>query len=513
MITAAVYNVTNSALVSTLPGSKDRKWQDRYSDPGSASLVLRNADADRADCVEDRIVRLAIDGTTRYAFIIEGHTKRSVAQQEASAQLTEYKGRGTMARWEDWVTYPEPGLDSPLLGETRFFNFASTYFDDSAWALVNAVALSTVEQDAPARWPDAVTMKIRPGGSPVVDRDPEEFGVRTTFITAGGDKTYRMFFTGDDGVDIFIDGVRIAEEVRPRMWQEPRQVDVRLKDGTHLWAIKGTNIDFPGLNYSWVAAVIYEVNSDGTLGGLIRCTDATWVGAQFGTTPPGFSPRRVLEILLDEAQARGAVPELTLGGTTTTDQDGTAWPTTPDIAFRVGLDGLGVLRQLSETYIDCAMDPESMELQVWVKGGKGAPSGVVLAPAVNITEAMHDVGKADLTTTLSRWSGGWHETTDAALEAAHRRKEGYIAQGTADSTAEADRVAEALIDRHGRPRENITIAIKDTAGAVPYDDFGTGDQVTAPNDAGVATAWRVRSLSVSENPHGKVNYAPELEPV
>lgn len=512
MITASVYDPTNTTAETAggLPGSKERKWQDRYSEPGAASLVLRGADADLAECVNGRVVRLALDATTVFAFLIEGRTQHTVAQGEDSRQLVELKGRGTMARWEALVVYPEGGVGGTLLGETRYFNFASPYFDASGWALVSAVDLDDVLQPAPARWPNATTKKIRPGGSPLVDRDPEEFGVRSEFITAGGDKTYRIFYTGDDGVDMFIDGVRIASEVRPRMWQEPRQIDVRLLDGTHLWALKGTNVDFPGLNYSWVAAAIYEVGSDGTLGALVHETDATWTGVQFGTTPPGFTPWEVLDILLTEAQARGAVPELTLAGSATLDVDGAAWPTTPDIAFRIGLDGLGVLRQLAETYIDCAMDPTSMELQVWVHGTKGTASGVVLAPGVNLTEAVHEVGRAEMSVTLTRWAGGWLETEDAGLVAAHGRLEGYVAQGAADSTAEATRVAEGLIDRMGRPAEKLTVAVRPAGGDEAYADYITGDTLTAPDSNGNPATWRVKGFTVSEDANGKVFPVPEL---
>jgi hypothetical protein len=513
-VTATIYDPTNTTEVTAggLADSLDRSWQDVRSEPGAGGLTVQNDDADRAECTFGRVIRFAIDGATKFAALIEAKTVASVARGEEAEEATEIKGRGTMARWEDLVVYPEGGLGGTLIGDTRFFNFASSYFDDSGWATVDAIDLETAEQAAPANWPDTTTKKIRPGGSPTVDRDPEEYGVRKVFATTGGDKTYRLFFTGDDGVDIFLNGVRIVEEVRPRMWQETRQADVRLRDdAAHLIAIKGTNVDFPGDNYSWVAAALYNIEPDGTLGTLVVQTDATWVGVQFGDTPPGFTPHRVLEILLDEAQARGAVPELTLGGTNAADVDAVAWPVAPDIAFRIGLDGLSVLRQLAESYIDCAMDPESMRLDIWAHGGKGTASGVVLAAGVNLTEAVHDVVAPDLSVALGRWAGGWHEVPDAVLIAANGRREGFLSSGDAQSVAELERIGSGLIAGMGAPAERIRLAVEPVASDVPYDDFGIGDTLTAPNHLGAATTWRVKGITVTEDPEGNPFYVPELE--
>lgn len=389
VVSAEVYTAAYGGPSTVLDKSWRRSWTDPLSDAGGFALNVQNIDADLATCSFGRVVRFSVDGAAAFAGIIESKTVHSVSPGEESDEYTEVKGRGTMALADSFVVFPEI-IDNPLLSDTRYFTWASTLFDDSGWALVSAVDLETVEQFGPVNWPSATTKKIRPGGSPIVTHTPEEFGVRRTFTTTGSDRTYRLFFTGDDGVDIFVDGVRLVADVRPGMWQETRQVDVRLYAGTHYIAIKGTNLDFPAPNYSWVVAALYELGSDGTLVSLVVQTDATWVGAQFASTPPGFTPGAVLALLRSEAIARGvSVPALDFSATV--DTAGTPWPVAPDISFRIGTKGLGALLQLAETYCDLAMDPATLTLRAWVKGAKGGPTAAVFTPGTNIMEMSHEV--------------------------------------------------------------------------------------------------------------------------
>lgn len=83
-----------------------------------------------------------------------------------------------------------------------------------------------------------------------------------------------------------------------------------------------------------------------------------------------------------------AVP--TLGCTDTHDAAGVAWPSTPDVSLACGLKGLAVLAQLAEAYVDLEMDKTSLELNVWIKGTKGGPSGVTYTVG-NLTELIHEV--------------------------------------------------------------------------------------------------------------------------
>ncbi len=388
-VSVARYTAAYGGSPTTLDESWGRSWMDRLSEAGGFALRLQNDDPDLAVCGFGDVLRFSVDGTAAWAGVIEAKTVQRVAPGEEADEYTELKGRGTMALLDSFVVYPEV-LGGPLVGDVRFFTSLAYFFDDSGLATVTAVDLETVEQFGPVNWPSDTTKKVRPGGSPVTTHTPEEFVVRKAFTTADGDRTYRLFFTGDDGVDIAIDGVRVTQDVRPGMWQETRQVDVRLADGDHVIAIQGTNLDFPAPNYSWVVAALYTLGSDGTLVTLVVETDATWVGAQHDPVPLGFTPGGVLVTLRSEAVARGvAVPAVSFDAAE--DTAGTAWPIAPDLSLPVGLKGLGVLAQLAETYADFAMDPETLTLHAWVKGAKGGPTAAVFARGDNVTEMDHEV--------------------------------------------------------------------------------------------------------------------------
>jgi hypothetical protein len=397
-LVAKVYDETYTSLLRTLTLVDDVACQPMLSEAGAGGFTLpltapdyaATLAAEQGDCAYRNIVRFEDGGTPVFAMVIRSKTVVRVDQQEESAQQIEYDGPGTMGLWAKAVWYPELGVELdgvglPIPYDTRHLTFVSTLFDDSGWAGVDTADISTIEQDSPANYPDASAKKIRPGGSPVVDTDPEVFGVRSEFSTSGGDKVYRLFYTGDDGCEIWIDGVRIAGQVQPRMWQRTQEVDVRLRDGTHLLAIQGTNIDFPGDNFSWVIASLYELDDGGTtLSTVVVRTDDSWVGAQFGDTPPGFTPGEQARIFLDEAQARGALDGWSLGCTDTHDSDGIAWGAAPASSYQIGLDGLSFLEQLGEAFADVFADPSALVLDLWNFGTKGGVSGVTLTPGTNV---------------------------------------------------------------------------------------------------------------------------------
>ena len=520
MITVAIYDAANAVLVTELEDSHSRSWQDRISDPGGGAFSLQNDDADRAACAFGRVVRYSIDGVPRFAALIESKTIRGVAPGEEADQLSDYKGRGTMARWEDFVVYPEGGTSRP--NDTRTFNFASSYFDDAGWGFAVQDEQGTGDAGGPRYgFPTNLPPEAEPawwiwsqakngaGSMPAGDAY-----FRKTYNSPG--ELVRIFITADNAHELWLDNALLEVDSVTMAggvgWAGLKSIDRWLSPGNHLFAIKATNL--PGVDPNpggVLMAAVKLVEQGSQLGATVLVTDSSWKALGYPAAPPGFTPRRVLEILLTEAQTRGAVPGLTIGGTNAVDSDGVAWPVSPDISVRVGTDGLSVLRQLSEAYIDCAMDPASLRLDVWVHGGKGGASGVVFAAGVNIVEAVHDVTKPDVTATLDRWAGGWHESSNAGLVAAHGRLEGFFSNGDAPSTEEATRAAEKIIARLGAPSERITLAIEPAGSDFPFLHFVTGDGVTAPNSEGVVSAWRTRGITVTEDPEGNPIYVPEIE--
>lgn len=112
---------------------------------------------------------------------------------------------------------------------------------------------------------------------------------------------------------------------------------------------------------------------------------------------------------------------------------------------------------------------------------------------------------------LVRWAGGYTTVTNDDSITAYGRREDFLSAGDAQSTHEAERLALGLLARLAWPSEAITVAIEPTGtDDVPYVDFAPGDNVTAPNAAGIPQSWRVKGITVTEDDEGHPIYVPEL---
>lgn len=519
-VTVSVYDPTNTTEITPggLVKSHDRKWNDPLSQPGSASVTVQNTDTQRAAMTFGRVLRWSINGTARFASLIEAKAVATVAPGEEAEQVTKVDGRGTMARWEDFVVYPEGGVGAVPLGDTRTFNFASSYYDDTTWTAAVQIEQGTGDPGGPrAGFPVGLPAEaetawwIQSQANDVNGSVPAgDMYFRKTYVSPG--ELVRIVVTADNAHELWLNGQLVEVDSFDRAggigWAGVKTVDIYLPTGSHLFAVKVTNVAGVDPNPSgFILAAIRLENAGSTYGATVLVSDSSWKALGYPASPPGFTPRRVLDILLTEAKARGAVPELTLGASNAADSDLTPWPVAPDIAFRIGLNGLEVLAQLAESYIDCAMSPTSMRLDVWVHGGKGGASGVTYAAGVNITSANHQIVRPDLTDTLTRWAQGWQQVGASPPG----RIEGFLSAGDAQSPAESGRLSAALIARMSNPAERIQLTIEPTGADVPYANWVTGDTVTAPDHLGTPTLWRAVGIGVTEDGDGFPYYVPELE--
>lgn len=403
MTLSASVHTRAGVLVGALADSYERTWSDVLSDVGDWKLSLTNDDAALAQLVYGRIVRLALNGTVRFAGLIEALAATTVAPGEEVDEKTVASGRGTLAIWEEALILSVLGVDRLGFSDTRLFSFASPDLDISAWTAVQSRAQS-IDPDVdpgshntvPQRWPDPGALKIWMtwpiGDRPATPGDVYAGAAGTFSVTpAAGTGTYRVFATADDGFEVWIDGEYVLGETTPLIWNETATTEVVLDAGPHTIRMKGTNLAFPDPsdNVAWMMCTVMETTDGGaTLGAVVAHTDASWVGVGYPAVPPGFSPGAILRLLLAEAQARGALVGVTLGFTDFLDSAGVAWPITSDVAFQVGSDMLTAIKQLCETYMDVAMDPAGLRLDAWAS--RGGVTAVTLTPTVNVTELHHD---------------------------------------------------------------------------------------------------------------------------
>ena len=369
----AVYNAVYGGSPLVLTRSSARTWTDKHNAPGFWSLTLGNDDADLPHIRTDDVVQFRLDGAPVWTGIVERRDVVRVSQQEEAGQVTTLAGRGTLAIWDRMVVYPDLGVGRALFGDVRYFNFASPDYDDSTWDPVLAAG-TTSTVGAPDGWADFDAERIWVVEAPGQTAENGDVWVRKAFNLAGAGQ-FRLMWTGDDGHELWLDGVRLGINERPFAYLKHTSVDLYLDAGDHTLAMRGTNggnpyASGPG-NVAWLLMAMHELNSDLTPGAVVLHSDDTWVGVGYLDAPPGFTPGRVMEVLRTEATARGVILP-TLGFDADEDSDGDAWAESPDIAFKVGAKGVAVLAELGEVYADFAMHTTQLTLRAWVHGRRAA---------------------------------------------------------------------------------------------------------------------------------------------
>jgi len=115
---------------------------------------------------------------------------------------------------------------------------------------------------------------------------------------------------------------------------------------------------------------------------------------------------------------------------------------------------------------------------------------------------------------LVRWAGGYHEVTDAASIAQHKRKEGFLQLGAVQSVEQVETICEALFAYMAQVQVATTMAVHPTgSGDVPGQDWDEGDWITAPAAEGGTASQRVLALTTSADEEGNPVFVPELRGV
>lgn len=524
IITADVYEADGTTHVGTLASDTKREWLDDLSAEGSYSLEVKLGHADESLLTLDRIVRFAINGTACWQGIVEelDPTFADPANRQ-SGRVIRASGRGLLAILDDAVVYPELGLGrrSP---ETRYFNFASLDYDDTAWS--NAVQLKQQSDPdvtkpwfgAPEGWPDPDAWWIGPSGADTPPVAPGDIYLRGTFtIGVGEDDDYRFYVNADDAHETYLDGDKVASEQRVGLWGVEQHFEETLDAGSHLVAVKATNFDRPsaGTNvFGFIMSVVKLIDGGQTYGLVVSRSSSGTKMLAFPSTAPGMTPGKILDVLLTEAQARGDLVGLTWDFDAVNDSDGTPWPNEIDVAFPVNTSVLDVVRHLVDEHAcEVAMAPTGLVLHAYVSKGTDRTTGpgtVTAAYGTNISRLAFKKQRALKNVALSLTAEGrWVETTEATSVTAHGRREIGLALGGAPSDDAATRQTAAFFVDHAYPLEAITDMQLEAISATPGVDFVVGDRILSTDSSGGSSAFRLQGLRVTEDRTRPI-YTPEL---
>lgn len=303
-------------------------------------------------------------------------------------------------------------IGGPPIEDDRVFGWMAPDYDDSTWAAPitfgaaannvtpawQGIAGRMAGDTAEMIWATGTTTALAPGGWCY-------FRKRFTVTTA---VRARITFVADDIGELYLDGQSLI--VGNQWTNQPGDVastDVDLDATTHTLAVVVQNslagpaiVDGAPFNPAMLACSVRPFDALGNLGaplaqteGPVFDSDTGWMVLAYPATPPGLTPGQVLTRVLAEAHFRGALAGISGSWSDTVDSAGTPWPVVASIGTRVGNDVTTFVREMTDTYIDVAMDPATLTLHAYVKGTIGtASSAAYHAPTDPASPASGNLG-------------------------------------------------------------------------------------------------------------------------
>lgn len=361
-------------------------WQHVPNDTGAASVTLQNSDTDcdlfvrPADC--DDFVRFTHFGIGAFTMQVEGYDRTTLAQLKASDQRTKYTGRDHSVVLEDARVYPGLGVLQQPVEQDRVFDASATQFDDSGWTPAHVIGLMgfakalyalTYPVEVAQGFPDDTAGLLwSPLGTLVDAPEGDVWGRQWFNVTIPGIHTF--YGALDDRGSVSIDGVPVgALEFIEQIVKQP----IYLSTGPHLvaWHVHNAGpTELFSTNPGYMAWSIYRGSDPFIVPLPVAHSDSSGKILAYPSALPGMTYGRIMNMLLDEAQARGALPMVTRGFTDTRDHAGELFPTLTDVATKVGTDYRTFLIEGSNSFIDWSMPPGSFRLDLWNKGGAARPA-------------------------------------------------------------------------------------------------------------------------------------------
>lgn len=514
-----IYEPDGTTFVRRLTQTWGRTWSVEMHEDGAGQLMTQVGTDDAAVLTHRRMVKVVDDPTETVlaAWVIRGDRSRHLDAAGEHSQTLAVSGVGVRSRLAEMLVYPTLGVGR-MAGPDRPLTWAGGSLDRSVgW--IAATELKAVRDTEPPyagapaafpldpdqEWSEPYWIQARPSVPGDSETPPQrvgdEYAYRAFYVPTQTDAG--VFWAADDGLEIWIDDRRWAQETQAFMWMQTKEFGLVLDAGWHHIAVKLTNIerDSVATNGSAFCLAIHRMlDGGGEIGEPILVTDDEWIVVEEPVPAPTMTPGEILELLLSEAQDRGCWPALTWGFTASLDSYGESWETPVDITATVNRPVSMVLEELEEVSVDTWIDPEAAELVVVNKGTLGVDrsSTVMLLPSANV--AGEDItGEALIANAalVQHGSGVFVEVAHGSSVAVYGRVEGGASIGSADSADQVERVMGEWFAEHAVSEWDLAVEVEAVSGSVPLVDFGVGDLVTMPTASGPQVV-RVQRVDVAE---------------
>ncbi|SEU46633.1 hypothetical protein [Nonomuraea wenchangensis] len=233
----------------------------------------------------------------------------------------------------------------------------------------------------------------------------------------------------------------------------------------------------------------------------------------YGSPTPNATAGFIMNSLLTEAQARGALFNFGWTFTGTTDSATTTWSQTFGLGIPLGTDVLSVLLTLVDAgLIDIRMTGPRT-LSAW-RPGTAIFRNLTTVPAPVELAAGRDIRAAPDVGTLEDMASAVYVVGDASFRIERTnigtplpwgRWEVGVRQVGVTETSAAALVGDSLLVRGAVERTQRTRELSFTAARwLPLRDYLPGDLIYAPGEAGQRKAMRVRQITLTRTDRGVV---------
>jgi len=244
-----------------------------------------------------------------------------------------------------------------------------------------------------------------------------------------------------------------------------------------------------------------SVSGRGALSILDRAK--VWTDGTNGTTRE-FTDKTKAEILItliEEAQDRGTITNLTYDFTATDDSDSTAWTDSETMQFSVGKSYLDVVREMAELGIDFNITIETdgtFNLSAYSTAyGTDKSETIFFRRGSNCVEVSNTETGAEIANALLiKYDGGYSYTSDSTSITNRGRREGIIDAIDAFNSEHALTYGAARLEYLKNPKTEQDVKVYDGTDTRVFIDYDLGDYITL-DLSGVETSNRVRSLQLS----------------
>jgi hypothetical protein len=512
-----LYATNGSTMQRVLRQRRGLQVLEEFNGPGGGEVSIPAADA--TSITLGQVIKVAYNGTIVGGFLVETMGRPLVADDGLT--WVKLAGRGLMAWLEDAVVYPQWGLRyySPVDRPFDFAGVGGNFENRVVWTRPLGVqwrSTTDYREGYPKKWPDRYAWWIWKTSPTSAVADGARNWFRSS-ITLGSTTRLRFYATADNYFRLFIDGTLLLSTSDLRgegsTWKKMASRTITLGAGTHHLAAAVTNSAYgSGTNRAGFLCTVTKVTSTGKPGQVVRRTNKTqwWVTDD----EPKWYPAEILDVLIDEAQARGVsrLDSLSTGWTADDDSSARAWSTTRALSIRCGTNLLDVANLIVDHGIDLWVDPATNTLEGYETRGTDRSATVLLKARKNLTGYEVEARDTGKTVALVRTADGWTSATNSAGVTARSRRETFLEYGNTRSETTAAAAASRILARTAKTDGIVTrVEAVPVDGARPFLDFHCGDKVTAYSTSGAKSTARVLSIALAEDDEGRITYQPELE--